>query len=234
MAIVKLQAPITGLRGKYGGMIFSENGSSPYVRQWLMPTAKRTIPQASKRSWMATIRHAWGTLAQADIDDWDALALAPPEIDVNPLKVTYLLSGSAWHTRINLRRLQAGQAIENDAPVNLAVDPPVTFTLTAYETAWAGRTDEFGYTQDDFDGFYAALHISPIQSLVRQVQKANYLSIWCGTVDDSTSQEITPELEAAFGVLTTGHKLFGRLWKQSDTGIRSVPLEATCIVLPEP
>jgi len=234
MAIVKLQSPIAGLRGKYGGMIFSENGSSPYVKQWSPPVAKRTAPQVSQRARMATIQHGWSSLAQGDIDDWNALAAAPPEIDTNSLKKTYLLSGSAWHMRVNLRRLQAGQAIDNICPANVAVNPPLTFAITSYEFAYGARTDTFDYTDGDFTGFYAVCHISCAQSLVKQVQTTNFMSIWCGAVEQDTWTEITEELAGAFGWLAVGNKLFGRLWKQSTTGIRSVPIETSSLVLAEP
>ena len=234
MAIIKLQAPLAGLRGKYGGMIFSANGSGAYVRQWMLPPDPAVTLQVGLRARLATIRHAWGSLTSGQIAVWDALAAAPPELDYNSLGDQIWLSGSAWHTRINMRRVQCGTAIENDAPANVAVNPPATFGLTVYTYVWPGRTDVVTYTQDDFDGFYAVLQISVVASLAQAGTKTGYRSIWCGAIADDVEQDVTAPLAAAFGWLSVGNRLFGRFYKQSTTGIRSVPISVTADVLEEP
>lgn len=234
MAIVKIQAPLVGIRGKYGGMIFSENGSSAYVKQWCYPTDPRSTLQTPRRNNLATIRFAWNSLTQGQIDDWNYLAAHPPEIDHNSLGETILLSGSAWHTRINLRRLQVGDAIDNTAPAIVSVNPPATFGLTVYQYEFTLRTDLVTYTQNDFDGFYAILHIAPAFSLAKQSISTGFLSIWSGTIADDVEQDITTPLANAFGWLTIGNRLFGRLYKQSTTGIRSLPRENFFDVLSEP
>jgi hypothetical protein len=230
MAIIKIQAPLSGIRGKFGGMIFSANGSGNYCRSWVYPVAKRSFIQVVNRARLSTIRIAWNSLSAGEIADWNALAATPPEIDYNSLGDVVLLSGSAWHTRINLRRLQCGQAIENTAPAGVSVDPPVTFELYSHSFDLPGRVDTFDYTSGDFAGFYAILQVSVARSLVRQTQSANYLSVWNGDVVGADSTEITSELASSFGWLSLGNMLFGKLFKQSTDGIRSVPLETSCIV----
>lgn len=199
-----------------------------------MPADPKVSLQTGLRARLATIRRAWGSLTSGQIADWNALAIAPPELDYNSLGDQIWLSGSAWHTRINMRRIQAGDAIENDAPANVAVNPPDTFGLTVYEYDFAGRTDLVTYTQDDFDGFYASLHISVATSLVLAGTATGYRSIWCGAVADDVEQDITAPLASAFGWLAVGNRLFGRLFKQSTSGIRSIPLTVVADVLAEP
>jgi hypothetical protein len=180
------------------------------------------------------IQHAWGQLTQEQVDDWAALALDPPELDYNSLAEQIWLSGAAWHMRVNMRRLQAGQAIEDDCPVNLAVDPATSFTMEVYEFGYAAGVDLFGYTDGDFATGYAVLQVATVMSTVKQVQTSGFKSIWCGTVEQATWTRINEELAVAFGWLSVGNKLFGRLLRQSTTGIRSVALETSCLVLAEP
>lgn len=230
MAIVKIQSPLVGIRGKYGGMVFSANGSGPFARAFSYPVSKRTVTQVSHRANLATVRHAWNTLTPAEVADWDTLALIPPEDDYNSLGELILLSGSAWHTRINMRRIQCGDAIENTCPVATVVDPPDTFSLTVIHSTGVVTDTVFEYTSGDFAGVYAVLQCAIVQSLVRNVQTAGFMTIWSGTVDNLTYTEINDELEAAFGYMQVGQKVFGRLYRQSTDGIRSVPLEATVLV----
>jgi hypothetical protein len=234
MAIVKLQSPIAGLRGKYGGMIFSANGSGPYVRQWCMPPDPKSVLQTPLRADLTSIRHSWSNLTQGQIDDWNALAAAPPEIDYNSLGEEILLSGSAWHTRVNMRRVLSGDAIEDNCPVNTPVDPPLSFGLYCNDFFDAFPLAFFSYTDDDFDGFYAVLHISVASSSVLQSKTTGFRLVWSNTVTDGTLQDIMSELVTVFGSLTIGNRLFGRLYKQSTTGIRSTPLTSYIDVVPVP
>jgi hypothetical protein len=221
MATFKPGPTIDDIRGRLGGSVCSRNLAGHTIRAWDYPGYKRTAGQDEKRGWLQNVRNDWGQLTQEQIDAWNALAATPPEVDYNRVGDVMLLSGSAWHMRINMRRLQAGQAIESDAPAGVAVDVPLTFGLTVYESSNEVDDSVMTYTQDDFDGFYAVLQVSLVSSLVQQVMYTGYKSVWCGTVTDSTSQIITDELYAACGIRQLGQRCFGRLWKQSTDGIRS-------------
>jgi hypothetical protein len=234
MAIVKIQAPLAGIRGKYGGMIFSANKSCDYCKQWGAPTAKTSPAQTLTRSRMATLAHAYSNLTSGQLTDWIALSEDPPELDYNSLNEQYWPSAFAWHQRINLRRLQAGQAYEANCPTNVAVDPPTTFSLTAYTFLYPDGVDKFTYTNGDFATGKAVLHIAPTFSKIRTVQTSGYLKIWTAAVEQTTWTRINEELIAAFGWLDLGQQLFGKLWHQNDEGIRSTKLETSCLILPEP
>jgi len=234
MAIVKIQAPLAGIRGKYGGMVFSGNGSGNYVRQWNYPVDPCSVGQVQKRSWLARIRHGWGELSAGQIAVWDALAASPPEVDYNSLGEVILLSGSAWHTRCNLRRLERGLAYEDDAPSNVSVNAPVTFGLTVYEYAYAGRADLLTYTNGDFTGFGGVLKIAVSSSISRAGMSTGHRVIGIGAIPTNSPLDITTALADVVGWLAVGNRLYGKLWKESVGGIRSVPLEVVVDVLPEP
>lgn len=233
MAMVKFAALVDGIRGKVGGFVFSANGAGNYVKELALPVAIQTAPQSIVRARFSRLRHAWGSLSEEQVAAWEALALNPPETDTNPFGEEFLQSGSAWHTRVNLRRLQAGQDYDDDAPASVPVDPPATFGLTVYESAELVEDSVFTYTENDFSGAYAVLAVAVVGSTVRTVQSSGYRVIWCGAVEGATATRINEELVAAFGALFVGQKVFGKLWKQSTTGIRSVALEASTLVLEE-
>jgi len=232
MAITKLQAPLAGLRGTVGGVVYSANATGTYAKSWKYPKNARNVLQSEKRDWFARVRSDWLTLNPGQIAIWNALAFTPPEIDYNSLGVSIKLSGSAWHTRINMRRLQAGQAIESDCPVNASLAPPITFGLVCYDFTDGASDDLFTYTNGDFTGYYAYLELALTLSPVRNKQTTGYRVTWCGTVDAVTQTRINEELATAFGWINQGQKLFGRLRKQGTNGIRSTAIDATTVVLP--
>lgn len=234
MAIAKLQAPVADLRGKYGGMIWGKNAAGNWVRQWTKPVDPGSMAQTGKRNWFTTIRHGWRDLSTGQKAQWDTLAASPPEVDYNSVGQVILLSGSAWHTRINMRRFQVGLAYTATAPPGLTVNPPVTFGLTSYTFDWAGRTDLFSYSNTDFAGCYAILKISVSSSLGRQTLTTGFRSVYSNTVAPVGPQDITSELAEVFGWLQVGNRLFGELYKQCTGGIRSTANTVVSDTLPEP
>jgi hypothetical protein len=230
MAIIKLGETVVGLRGTIGGITFSQNGSGTYAKKLAHPVRKNTVLQAARRSSFSQCRQDWAAVTPAQYADWDALAIAPPEIDHNSLGDVILINASHWHTRVNMRRLQAGQAIERECPVNSGVAAPDSFGLTIYITSNLVDDSTFEYTEDDFDGFYAALFLAFANSTVRTVQSTGYRCVWCTSIEGDTSTRINEELVATFGTLTAGQNIFGRLYKQSTTGIRST-YQATNVVV---
>jgi len=230
MALVQLGETIIGLRGTIGGLTFSANKNGPYCKKLVVPVAKNSILQSEKRSWFSRIRLDWAKCTEEQIAAWEALASDPPEVDTNPFGEQIFLSGSAWHCRVNMRRLQAGDGIERDCPANVPVEPPDTFTLTVYPSSDEVHDSVFGYTEGDFEGCYAALRLAVSSSVVRNVQSTGWMTVWCGVVEGETETVIDEELVQAFGEVYEGQKVFGELRRQSTSGIRSTALLATALV----
>jgi len=233
MAILKYSAPVDEVRGSVAGITYSRNGSSCYAKRYAYPLRSATQLQADRRSRFSQIRADWNQVTPAQYADWAALAAEPPEVDHNSLGDVILLNAAHWHTRINMRRLQAGDAIERACPVNTGVAAPDTFGLTIFKTANVVDESFFEYTDYDFDDFYAVLQLSLSSSPVRTKQTTRYTIQWCAAVEGLNTTRINEELITAFGALQTGAKIFGRLYKQSQTGIRSTYLSVTTIVQEE-
>jgi hypothetical protein len=234
VAIIKLAAPIAAIRGKLGGLIFSENKAAAYIKPWTLPTFPNSTRQQENKTFLNLVRQNWSTLNQSQIDAWNALAAAPPELDYNPLGDQYFLSGAQWHARINLRRLRAGQLIQNTAPPSISVPSPLTFELDITSTDDPTRSDRFNYSPADFAGHYAVLFCAVTLSNVVQSYSRSYSLILEDTVVGPPSQDITVALEDKLGYLQADTKVFGLLHKQSQAGIRSLPIATTTLVKPAP
>jgi hypothetical protein len=230
MALVQFGELVIGVRGTIGGMTLSANGSGAYAKRWAQPPKSASVKQVEKRGWMSQVRADWRQCTEAQIAAWDALAADPPEIDYNPWGEQIYLSGSAWHTRINIRRLQCGQSIERDAPANSPIEAPATFGLTIYDFEDEVSDSTFNYTENDFTDLFAILYCSPSTSQARQVQTTGYLIVWADETEGATSTRINEELADAFGWLSAGQKIFGRLHKQRPSGIRSTYITTTTII----
>ena len=234
MGTVLLGAPFADVRGKFGGFVIKKGLSGHYLQLLTYPDNPKTVQQIGKRNNLVTVSRAWRNLTNAQRSGWDALALSPPELDYNRVGQLVNRSGYQWHNRINLRREQVGQMYVPTAPPSIAVDPPDTFLLTSYTFLWGARTDTFNYTTTDFAGMYAILQISVVSSVGRQTRGTGFRSVFGDTVPSAGPQEITSELETVFGWLQVGNRLFGKLWRQSQSGVRSTPKTITVDVLPEP
>jgi len=234
MALVRYSEIIQGIRGSIAGLTWSANRSGSYVKKLATPVKKRTLAQSSKRAWFTQVSGAYANLTPAQVAQWDAFALSPPEIDYDPWGDQRFLTGSAWHMRINMRRLEAGQAIANNPPASTPSTPPTDFTLTIYRTGAVGVDSVFDYGTGDFVGRRAMLKLSLANSAVRTVQTSGYYVVWLDMVSVPGPQIITAEVDAVFGNVQVGQKMFGELRAQQSSGIRSVGLDATALVLEEP
>lgn len=234
MALVRYSEIIEGIRGSIAGLTWSYGRSGAYVKKKATPVRKRTVLQSPKRAWFTQISGEYAGLTPAQVAQWDAFALDPPEIDYDPWGAQRFLTGSAWHMRINMRRLEAGQAIANNPPASMPSTPPTVFTLTVYRTGAVGVDSVFDYGVGDFVGRRASLKLSVANSTVRTVQTTGYYAVWLDMVSVPGPQIITSEIDSVFGAVQVGQKVFGELRAQENSGIRSVRLYATALVLEEP
>ncbi|KKN12155.1 hypothetical protein LCGC14_1019350 [marine sediment metagenome] len=127
MANIKLAAPIAGIRGLVGGLVYSANGSGPFVRAYDMPPNPRTPRQQIQRAYFSSIPAAWRELTPSQKNDWDAFAAAPAQELFNSLGDSYFASGVNWFNKCSTRLLRADRSIENDAPSQARPAAPFIF-----------------------------------------------------------------------------------------------------------
>jgi len=110
MAITKIGAPLTGIRGTIGGITYSENKSSTYAKAWAMTSNPRTNKQSNERAFLAQMSDDWRALTNAQRDDWADFAALPAQELTNSLGVAYYASGWNWFVKCNVRLLRLGRA----------------------------------------------------------------------------------------------------------------------------
>lgn len=223
MAIVTIALPVTGIRGMLGGVVFSANRSGPYAKRWSPVVNPRSIGQMVQRGIVAQAGSLWRSLSTAQQTDWDTFAATPPETDYNSLNELYLLSGFGWFTRILARRRRVGLADDLLAPVSTPTATPTTFTLDVHPSTGAAGDAHFGYTNGEFATYYAILMLSIAPGNGTNVQTSRFLICWEALGLTATSTSFGANYFAAFGTTQVGMRFFGQLYRQSATGIRSVP-----------
>jgi hypothetical protein len=80
-----------------------------------------------------------------------------------------------------------------------------------------------GYTSGEFATFYAILMLSIAPGKGTNVQTTRYLICWEALGINDTNTSFGANYFAAFGTTQVGMRFFGELYRQSATGIRSVP-----------
>jgi hypothetical protein len=223
MAIVTIALPVTGIRGKLAGIVFSANRSGPFARGLSSPANPGTIGQMNQRGLMAQSGYLWRTLSSAEQADWDTFAETPPETDYNSLGEVVILSGFAWFTRILLRRRRCGLADDLIAPASTPTATPTTFTLDVHPSTGAAADAHFGYTSGEFAAYYAILMLAIAPGLGSNVWTSRYLLCWEAFGLTATSTNFGANYFAAFGTTQVSMRFFGKLYRQSASGIRSVP-----------
>ena len=111
MAIIKIAAPLSGIRGTIGGITYSANRASPYAKAWAPATNPRSQPQAQARIALAQASQTWPYQSSAHQAEWNAFAADPAQEQTNSLGEAYYLSGFQWYAKCNARlsRLVAPQ-----------------------------------------------------------------------------------------------------------------------------
>jgi len=213
------------MRGTAGGLVYSKNKAGHFCKAWIKPTNPTTPKQAEQRSFFAQMGMKWRSLSSAQQGDWDTFAATPPETDYDSLGNAYLLSGFNWMSRIVLRRRRTGQAEDLIAPVSTPTVAPTTFTMTLYPANGDADRAEVQYTNGEFATYYAILNLSLAPGVGSNVQTNRFLMCWEALGVNLTTTEFGVNYYEAFGATQINNRFFGRLYRQSPTGIRSTPLE---------
>jgi len=155
MAIASFAAPVAGLRGKIGGLIWSANGSGPYVKIWGRGANPRTQPQSIERSYLGRMPTLWRDLSSGQKTDWETFATNGAQALTNSLGETYYASGWNWFCKCNIRLLRVGRATRNDKPTQARPAAPTIddFVITQPGTETNYFLGQVPSNIDEEDGY---------------------------------------------------------------------------------
>lgn len=124
---------MTNMSGKLGGMVASRNRFGSYMRELVIPVNPASPFQQDVRSSLASLVARWTeVLTPAQRASWDSYALAVPKSE-GGTQIT--LTGHNWFLAVNQLRLQAGDAIIDDAPTIFNQHPGLTSFAVARNAA---------------------------------------------------------------------------------------------------
>lgn len=139
MAIIKVGAPLSGIRGTLGGITYSANGSGPYVKQWAIPVNPGSSKQYRERGYQSRMPALWAALTEGQRDDWRSFAADPAQELTNSLGEAYYASGFNWYCKCNVRLLRTGRATVDDIPTQARPAAPM---ITDFRVCVAGSEDD--------------------------------------------------------------------------------------------
>ncbi len=135
MAVVKLAAPLAGIRGTIAGLTYSANGSSLYVKPWAKGSNPKTPKQTTERSFLAQMPQLWAALSDAQRAAWRTFAADPAQELTNSLGESYFASGFNWFCKCNIRLLRVGRSTIQAIPTQAR---PASPTISGFTIQQAG------------------------------------------------------------------------------------------------
>ena len=139
MAIVKVGAPLAGIRGTLGGIVYSENKAGPYAKQWSRPSNPRTTKQTIERGYLARMPALWTAMTAPQRAAWDTFAALGAQELENSLGEAYYISGFGWFCKCNIRLLRVGRAPIVPPPAKARPIPP---TIDDFRVCVAGSESD--------------------------------------------------------------------------------------------
>ncbi len=225
MAIIKFGVAVVGARGTAGGLTFSANKAGPYFKSWSKSANPRSPAQTLHRNKLADFAANWANLTDAQRDDWIDYADDPAQELTNSLGETYFASGFNWYVRINLNLQSAGAAQRVDAPTIARPAAPIFSSGTALRTtAGGGNTRAFFDVASPNLGFEHVLE-ARITSQGRTAIASGFKFQIVDVPNVSRVIVFQPEIEATFGTITLGQRMFINARTQNAHGRRS-PLDS--------
>jgi hypothetical protein len=223
MAIVKFASPISGARGVVGGIIFTANGTGPFIRAYSKPINPKSPKQQGERGSMANMGNVWrNNLNQAQRDGWDVYAALPAQDLTNSLGETYSASGFNWFVKINRQRATVGSPFRFGAPVAaVPVTPTINAAiLTAVEPPISQIAFAATYFAVDDAIVYMMLNPSVGRGVANQAQYVIH-HVQTAAIGIPVMQ-INPLVDT-FGIVNTSMSGHLKVYRQNSEGRRSVP-----------
>lgn len=233
MAIIKLAAPVAGIRGTVGGLTYSQNGAGLYVRQWSRGANPRSNKQTEQRANLASMGPAWSALSTAQRAAWDTWAALPAQEQTNALGEVYYLSGWQWFQRINTRLLRTTHAQRDAPPTQSAPAAPTisSLQLPGVPSQYAYIT----YPSGEFDPDWTAivfLSVGPRASIA--AAPTTFLLQVVASSPGDTQLGFLEGFLGSFGAFQSDQKGFADVYAQTTDGMRSAPTRVTFVTSDSP
>lgn len=220
MAIIKVGALITGIRGGVAGNVFSQNKSGPYVRGWYRGANRRSELQGGQRGRLGGMSARWRSLSAGEKAGWDVYAALPAQEKTNSLGESYFGSGVNWFVEVNTARAQIGQDTLETAPAAGTPAVPVLESLTleidgtdvTADVEWPAAT--FG--EDESVVLFAVL----VPRGGHQVASSGFYQMVVSQNPPDEGYSFGDEVKGRWGVPAVGDQLFVRAAIQSVEGRR--------------
>lgn len=187
--------------GSYQGITSSRNRNGQYVRSRATPVNPATTFQQAVRARLSTNAANWRDLTALQRTGWDDLGLQI--IRTGTLGESYSLTGFNAFCMINNNRLQAGDAVVNDAPALAYPDPIATITVTLTTAAFS-----IAYTVTPLPaGARLFASASPMRSAGRKFEGDQRL-IQVSAAAAASPLSIFTAYQGRFGTPITGTRIF--------------------------
>lgn len=219
MALVKFGGNINEIRGRFEGLVYSRNGSGSFVRCQKRPTNPKSDAQGlGRNNWSLGISQ-WRSLSVSDKALWDAYALSPPEVDVDPWGNQRFLSGYQWAMRVWQRQQFVGDDLITTPGSSVPVVAPTGVGLSMDVESGVVL---FSYDSGSFstgDSLIATCYLGRMGS--QNATYSGYYNIWAGSPATSTSTDFWAYITALVGFLQITQYYKIQVWRQTSEGIRS-------------
>lgn len=220
MAIIKPGIAIAGIRGKLGGLIFSENGTACYAKSYGRSQRTHSVLQVESRARMAGCASAWSGLSAGEKGDWVTFAASPNELDYDPWGDQRFLTGFQWFVRASDRRALVSLDPSATTPSGAAAPAPTGLTCDLYTPGSSGST--ITWDSASFAADYSAIIFGAM------TPSTGSSDLWTGWKlvlakqnPGDTGEDIEDEMLVAFGNFPAGWTCFLRVFSQAPEGNRS-------------
>lgn len=201
----------------------SRNRFGQYLRKRATPVQPRTARQIAVRERLSTLSAAWSTLSDAQRAQWDVYAASHPRTD--SLGSTVTLTGHQMFVGFNSALLNAGLTTIVVPPAGPDPDAP-NLTFTASQ---GSAMDLSGFSLSE--GQVAVIASSPPVSAGRNFNgDYRFLVAVPGAATPVTVVTLAGAMEAKFGALPVGKKVFVEAYVVSQNGWSAVSRTSTVIL----
>lgn len=218
MGIITFASPVSGIRGKVGGNVYSANKSGPYIKAWGRGSNPRTETQTTHRASLVEWSQAWAGVSASNKADWDTYAALPAQDKTNSLGDTYSVSGFAWYVALSINLRAAGESNIETAPLLTAPAAPdiqgaELHVTSGIDTSWVRQTVGSPGLTDNLAVYSVIVNSDGViaSPAVRDFMVTK-------VADAGRRVRYQNELEARFGEIQLGQRMFAEASTQDAEG----------------